>query len=84
MLKGREIEAEIRNRGFEKGVIYVLREQQEAMIAIHQQQVELANAFMKLADAVNTVAGGYQMLRQQTERMSKNIKFETDFDGDKG
>ena len=83
MLKGRDIEDEIRNRGFEKGTLYVLREQQEAMIAIHQQQAELADAFMKLADAVNAIAGGYQMLRQQTERMSKNIKFETEFDGDK-
>lgn len=83
MLKARDIDDILRNRGFEKGVAHILHELAEAQSALNVSQSELASAFMTLTDAVSTVAGGYTMLRQQTERIQRGIMFEQEFDGDK-
>ncbi len=77
MLKGREIEEELRNRGFEAGTRYILREQQETLYALFMQQKEIAETLMKLMEAVTAVAGGYQGLRTQVERITRNAQSET-------
>jgi len=68
-LAERDVIVEYRNRGVEKGSIYCIVAMAEHITVIHQQINELTATVSKLIDMMGGVAGGYNELRRQVERI---------------
>lgn len=72
----------IAQKGFEQGMLHIVRDILETQMALNQSQTELAQAFIKLAGSVNAVASGSVTIMRQVRALEKSGKFEADFDGD--
>lgn len=71
-IRAREIEEQLRNRGFERGVLYVLQVLAEQQIALQNSQRDQADMLNKMTDIqIGLVTVGEQMKNhlQQVDRM---------------
>lgn len=72
-IRAREIEAELTNRGFEKGVLYVLQVLAEQMIAQQKDMRDLAASVNQMADIITSVVQVGENMKLTIEKLNSDM-----------
>lgn len=73
-IRAREIEAEIINRGWDKGVVYVLQVLAEQMIAQQKDMRDLAGSVNQMADIITQFATVSENMKLTIEKLNSDMR----------
>ncbi len=82
MIKTKEIEFILRNKGFEKGTIHILEALNEQVRTINKQQIDLANNCIKIVETLDNVVNGATGMRDEMMKKLKSAGLMTDVSDD--
>lgn len=72
-MKTRDIKDILRNRGQERGVLFVLESQNEQIIALHRGLKDCAIAIDKVIDIVSTLVQVGENMKSTIEKVNKQV-----------
>lgn len=70
-MKTNMIQDVLRNKGFERGVQYILEQQNEDIATIKKNMLALANMFNQMTDSLNNVVRGTEGMKLHLEKQMK-------------
>lgn len=75
-LRAREVEDQIKRRGFEKGTVWCLQTLAEQQIALQQDMRALAEIVDKMADITQSFAGVAENMKIAVEKLNSERLYE--------
>lgn len=78
-IRAREVEQEIKNRGYEKGTVYVMQVLAEQMIAQQRDMRDLADSVNMMADIIKSVVTVGENMKMTIDKLNSDAR-EDDLD----
>lgn len=77
-MKTRNIEETLRNRGFERGTLYVLEQQNEQIRMMEKNMATMAQMLNQMVDALNNVVDGATGMKMEMQKALKKAGVSVD------
>lgn len=74
MIKGREVEDIIKNRGFEKGVMYILVTLIERSNSLEKALIDVSQQLNQMVNIIDQFTHVAENMKRSHERMEKRLK----------